>query len=74
MRNVIKFIPNSITIARIIMSILFVLNIWGQFAYKEEKFINLTVTFVAICFSDLLDGKIARIKRCFALIFLNTNI
>lgn len=64
MRNMIKFIPNSITMARIIMSILFVLNIWGQFVYKEEKFMNLIVTFLAICASDLLDGKIARKAGC----------
>ena len=60
MKNIIKFIPNSITITRIIMSFIFVHLVIVQFVYGKEELINLIVVFLAICFSDLLDGKIAR--------------
>lgn len=60
MKNIIRFIPNSITITRIIMTFIFLYFIAEQFAYGRGNFINLMVMFLAICFSDLLDGKIAR--------------
>lgn len=60
MKKLIKFIPNSITIARIIMSFIYVYFIIKQFIYGQDTFISLTVLFLAICFSDLLDGNIAR--------------
>jgi len=60
MKNIIRFIPNSITITRIIMTFIFLYFVVEQFAYGRENFINLIVMFLAICFSDLLDGKIAR--------------
>jgi len=60
MKNMIKFIPNSITITRIIMSFVFIYFIIEKFVYGQGAFINLIILFLAICFSDLLDGKIAR--------------
>lgn len=60
MKIMIKFIPNSITIARIIMSFIFTYLIIEQFIYGQGTFLNLIILFLAICFSDLLDGKIAR--------------
>jgi len=60
MKDIIKFIPNSITITRIIMSFVFIYFIIENFVYGKGTFINLTILFLAICFSDLLDGKIAR--------------
>lgn len=56
----IKFIPNSITTMRIIMSFIFSHLIIEQFVYGQSIFINLILIFFAICFSDLLDGRIAR--------------
>ncbi len=60
MKRIIKSIPNIITIARIIMSFLFVDTIVRQFIYGQDLTINLIILFLAICCSDLLDGKIAR--------------
>lgn len=60
MNNMIKFIPNSITVTRIIMSFIFTYLIIDQFIYGQGTFLNLIILFLAICFSDLLDGKIAR--------------
>jgi phosphatidylglycerophosphate synthase len=42
------------------MSFIFIYFIVEQFIYGQGTFINLIALFVAICFSDLLDGKIAR--------------
>ena len=42
------------------MSFIFIYLIVEQFIYGKGTFINLIVLFLAICFSDLLDGKIAR--------------
>ncbi len=63
MKSLIKFIPNSITISRIGLSILFITNVTGQFVYGRNNFINLTVLFLAVCLTDFIDGKIAR-KIC----------
>lgn len=60
MKFIIKYIPNLITIIRIIMSLLFAYNIVAQFMYGQERNINLIILFLFICISDLLDGKIAR--------------
>jgi phosphatidylglycerophosphate synthase len=60
MKSVMKFIPNLITITRIIMAFLFVYTIIEQFIYGHEKNIYLIVLFFAICISDLVDGRIAR--------------
>lgn len=60
MKSIIKFVPNSITITRIIMSFLFVYTIAEQFIYGNERSMNLFILFLAICASDLLDGRIAR--------------
>lgn len=55
-----KYIPNLITITRIIMSFLFVYAIAKQFINGQERTVNLIILFLGICISDLLDGKIAR--------------
>jgi len=60
MKNIIKYIPNLISITRIIMAVLFVDTILEQFKYGQDMTVKLIVLFLAICCSDLLDGKIAR--------------
>jgi phosphatidylglycerophosphate synthase len=60
MKIIIKTIPNLISVTRIIMSVLFVQAILEQFKYGQDMSVKLVVLFLAICFSDLLDGKIAR--------------
>lgn len=60
MKNIIKFIPNSVTILRVFMSFIFVYLIIEQFMYKKDNFIILISIFLLICVSDLIDGKIAR--------------
>jgi phosphatidylglycerophosphate synthase len=60
MRPIIKYVPNLITAARVIMSFLFVCAITEQFIYGQERSMNLIILFLGICISDLLDGKIAR--------------
>ena len=60
MKIIIKHIPNLITITRIIMTFLFIYTIEEQFVYGENLNISLTILFLAICFSDFVDGKIAR--------------
>jgi len=60
MKITIKYTANLITITRIIMSFLFIYTILRQFIYGQDLTINLIILFLAICCSDLLDGKIAR--------------
>ena len=42
------------------MAVLFVDTILEQFKYGQDMTVKLIVLFLAICCSDLLDGKIAR--------------
>ena len=60
LKIIVRHVPNLITIARIILSVSFVQNIIEQFIYAKERNVNLSVLFLSICISDLLDGKIAR--------------
>ena len=60
MKSLVKFIPNSITISRIGLSVIFVINVTGQFVQGKNNFLNLIVLFSAICLTDFMDGKIAR--------------
>ena len=60
MKIMIKYIPNVITITRIIMTFLFIYTIERQFIYGQNLNIYLTILFLAICLSDFVDGKIAR--------------
>lgn len=60
MKNLTKFLPNIITMTRIIMSFIFIYLIRELFVNGQGSFINLISLFMAICFSDLLDGRIAR--------------
>ncbi|MDT8716831.1 CDP-alcohol phosphatidyltransferase family protein [Clostridium sp. 19966] len=55
MRKLIKFLPNSITVSRILMTFVF-----GYSAYLHGHNIFLLALFLTICISDLSDGKIAR--------------
>lgn len=60
MKIIIKFIPNILTISRIVMSFIFIYTILREFTYGQDMTSNLIVLFLSICASDLLDGKIAR--------------
>ncbi|OOM82408.1 CDP-diacylglycerol--glycerol-3-phosphate 3-phosphatidyltransferase [Clostridium puniceum] len=60
MKIIIKYIPNLITITRIIMTFLFIHAIEEQFVYGQNLNLYLTILFSAICLSDFVDGKIAR--------------
>lgn len=60
MRSIIKFVPNLITITRIIMSFLFVFTIVEEVVFRQGRSMSLFILFLAICASDLLDGRIAR--------------
>lgn len=68
MKKFIKFIPNGITITRIILSVLFISDILGQFVYRKKTFYDLILIFTTICVSDLLDGKLARKIGCTSVI------
>lgn len=68
MENIIKYIPNIITIARIIMSFMFVILIVDQFRYREDKLLSIMIIFAAIFLSDFFDGKIARKIGCTSVI------
>lgn len=68
MKNIIKSIPNLITMTRIIMSFLFIYAIVEQFIFGQGMTMNLIILFLAICCSDLLDGKIARKMNCVSII------
>lgn len=46
------------------MSFIFIYLVIIQFEYGKGELINLIMVFLAICLSDLLDGKIARKMRC----------
>jgi len=60
MKKLVRFIPNSITISRVGLSILFIIDVTGQFVYGKNNLINLIVVFAAVCLTDFLDGRIAR--------------
>lgn len=60
MKKIIKFIPNIITITRIIMTFIFTYLLIKQFIFYEGEFKELMAAFTVICISDLTDGKIAR--------------
>lgn len=60
MKNFIKFIPNVITMLRLLVSIIFIYLIIEQFMYGKDSFVILISMFLLICISDLIDGRIAR--------------
>lgn len=60
LKIIVRYVPNSITITRIILSVLFANSIIEQFIHAKERSVNLSILFLSICISDLLDGKIAR--------------
>ncbi|GFZ33416.1 CDP-alcohol phosphatidyltransferase [Clostridium zeae] len=60
MDRVLKIIPNGMTIARIIMTIVFDFLIFKQFLYGQDYNAVLISLFIMICVSDFFDGKIAR--------------
>jgi len=53
LKIIVRHVPNLITIARIILSVLFVQNIIEQFIYAKERNVNLSILFLSICISDL---------------------
>lgn len=55
-----KYIPNSITAIRMIMTFIFLYLILEQFQYRKDNVISLIFVFLVICLSDLADGKVAR--------------
>lgn len=63
MKRIIKVLPNSITVSRIIMTFIFLYFIIEQFIYGKWGYVPLMLTFTAICMSDLIDGKLARKMR-----------
>lgn len=60
MKIILKYIPNLITISRLIMTFLFIYSIEKQYVYGMDMNTNLILLFLAICLSDFIDGKIAR--------------
>jgi phosphatidylglycerophosphate synthase len=64
MKRLVKFIPNSMTISRIGLSVVFVTNVTGHFLFGKDNLMNLILLFSAICLTDFIDGKIAREVHC----------
>ncbi len=64
MKRLVTFIPNSITISRIVLSVIFVVNVMARFVSGRDNFISLIAVFLAICLSDFMDGRIARKLGC----------
>ncbi len=58
--KLIKYVPNTISLTRIIMCILFVNEIISQYNNGQDNTHTLFILFFMICISDFLDGKIAR--------------
>lgn len=74
MKRVVKQIPNTITISRILMTITFVSLIFTVFDGYNDKFNILMIIFIAICISDLLDGRVARKLGCTSIIGAKLDI
>ena len=74
MKRLVKFIPNSITILRIGLSIIFITKVKEQFVYGNNNFMNLIVVFAAICLTDFIDGKIARKFHCTSVAGANLDV
>lgn len=60
MKCILKFIPNLITITRVIMTFAFIYSIEQRYVYGIDTTVKSIILFLAICFSDFIDGKIAR--------------
>ena len=60
MKKSLSKLPNIITSLRIFLSIAFAYLILKQGIYSNESFNGLIIIFLCICFSDYIDGKIAR--------------
>ncbi|MBL4931657.1 CDP-alcohol phosphatidyltransferase family protein [Clostridium paridis] len=60
MKKSLSKLPNIITSLRIFLSISFAYLILRQDTYSNENFEAITLIFLCICFSDFIDGKIAR--------------
>lgn len=58
--NLKRYIPNLITMSRIVMTVIFVRYIILQFGYGQDLTKELVILYLGICISDFLDGKIAR--------------
>lgn len=56
-------IPNGLSFLRIILSVIFSMEIYRLFNYNNTSNILLFILFLIICLTDIFDGKIARKKR-----------
>lgn len=63
MNKVWKILPNIITLSRILLTYVFLLLQNKQYhdMKNREAFLCISVVFLCICITDLLDGKLARI-------------
>lgn len=61
--SMVKVLPNIITFSRILLTFLFVLLQTAQHYHRENSsiYLYILIIFLFICFTDLLDGKIARV-------------
>lgn len=60
--SMVKVLPNIITFSRILLTFIFVLLQKAQYYHRENIsiYLYILIIFLFICFTDLLDGKIAR--------------
>lgn len=56
-------IPNGLSFLRIILSIIFSIEIYKLFNYDNTNNIFIFLLFLIICLTDIFDGKIARKKK-----------
>jgi CDP-diacylglycerol--glycerol-3-phosphate 3-phosphatidyltransferase len=68
MKSIIKFVPNLITITRIIMSFLFVYTIGEEVIFSQERSMSLFIIFLAGIYSSYL-----RIRSCIVFYRLENN-
>lgn len=60
MKKMINRIPNIITVSRIVVTFILLFLIEKSFSHNNGYFMWILGAFAMICFSDLIDGKIAR--------------
>lgn len=60
--RMIKFVPNILTLTRVIFTMIYLLMLYDLHLYGNSGlyFILAVLVFIIICVTDLLDGKIAR--------------
>jgi CDP-diacylglycerol--glycerol-3-phosphate 3-phosphatidyltransferase len=60
MDKISKLIPNTLTISRVVMTLMLNYCIFEHFMYGQGSAVVLAILFSGICLSDLFDGKLAR--------------